>query len=215
MVKKQLIAWLKSGKDIPVLSSTATKVMKMAVDGATAQELAGVILEAKVLRLVNSPFYGLSQKISTIQHAIALLGFKMVCNLVLSISIVEAFVLKKKGRFDHKKFCRDAFCSAVAADMIARECGCQEPEEVFVLGLLHDIGVLVMATYQPDLFDTVLERKEASGLPMKAIEQEILGIDHTELGEIIAEQWCLPPAIRLTKKHRLIKQSAGSPPYIC
>ncbi|TSA09003.1 MAG: HDOD domain-containing protein [Deltaproteobacteria bacterium] len=206
MVKEQLIEWLKSGKDMPVLSCTATKVMKMAVDGASAQELAKVILEspaltAKVLRLVNSPFYGLSQKVSTIQHAIALLGFKMVCNLVLSISIVEAFALKKKGRFDHKRFCRDAFCSAVAADMIARECGCQEPEEVFVLGLLHDIGVLVMATYQPDLFDTVLERKEASGQPMKAIEQEIMGIDHTELGEIIAEQWCLPPAIRLTIRY--------------
>ncbi len=206
MVKKQLIEWLKSGKDIPVLSSTATKVMKMAVDGANAQELARVILEspaltAKVLRLVNSPFYGLSQKVSTIQHAITLLGFKMVCNLVLSISIVEAFALKKKGMFDHKKFCRDAFCSAVAADMIARECGYQQPEEVFVLGLLHDIGVLVMATYQPDLFDAVLERKEASGQPMKAIEQEILGVDHTELGEIIAGQWCLPPAMSLTMRY--------------
>ncbi|MEW6326381.1 MAG: HDOD domain-containing protein [Thermodesulfobacteriota bacterium] len=202
MLKKQLIEWLKSEKDIPVLSSTATKVMRMAVDGATAQELAKVILEspaltAKVLRLVNSPFYGLSQKVSTIQHAITLLGFKMVCNLVLSISIVEAFVLKKKGRFDHKKFCRDAFCSAVAADMIARECGYHEPEEVFVLGLLHDIGVVVMATYQTDVFDIILGKKEASGQPMKMIEQEILGIDHTELGEVIAEQWCLPPAMSL------------------
>lgn len=216
--KEQILKWVKSGKDLPVLSSTAKKVVQTALAGANAQKLAEVILEsptltAKILRLVNSPYYGFTTKVATVQHAIVLLGFKTVRNLVLSISIVESFSVKHKGLFDHKKFCRDAFCSAIAADLLARESGYKDIEEVFVLGLLHDIGLLITAMFSPEMFDRVIRSGEESNRPIIEAEREILGTDHTELGEMISREWNLPSEIGLAIKFHHSPDHAATDPY--
>lgn len=205
-MKDKVLAWLRSGKDLPVLSSTATKVMQLAVKGTVSEKLAAAILEspaltAKVLRLVNSPFYGFSQKVSTVQHAIVLLGFKTVSNLVLSISMIDAFAFEKSGSFSHKKFCRDAFCSAIAADMIARQCGETDFEECFVLGLLHDIGEMVIARFDPESFQDILKDSECNKRSKLEAERLVIGADHAELGEIVSRAWKLPNHILTAIRH--------------
>ncbi|MFH1147868.1 MAG: HDOD domain-containing protein [Pseudomonadota bacterium] len=215
--KEQILRWVKSGKDLPVLSSTAGKIVRMAVSGADAQKLAEVILEsptltAKILRMVNSPYYGFANKVATVQHAIVLLGFNAVRNLVLSISIVESFSVKRKGEFDHKKFCRDAFCSAIASDLLARESGYKDLDEIFVLGLLHDIGLLIAAMFAPESFDRVIRSREGSNRSIIEAEREVLGTDHTELGEMISCEWNLPPEIGLAIRfHHSPDQTPADP----
>ena len=146
--------------ELPTLSAVAMQVSTMLQDiNSSAQDLARIIendqaIVPKLLKLVNSAFFGFSTKVSNIAHALMLLGFNTVRNAVLSIEIINALELKNKIEgFDVTEFWRHAIRVAVVSKYIDRESGDAHKEDAFAAGLIHDIGKIVMANYFTSSFN--------------------------------------------------------------
>jgi putative nucleotidyltransferase with HDIG domain len=148
------------------------------------------VLAAKVLKLVNSGFYGFRQPISTITHAMVLLGLDVVKTLVLTASvldIIDAMNEHMEGLWEH------SLGTARAANAIAERLEAPNPEEVALAGLLHDIGKVIIAQTFPveqTRISQVVAEKDC--LQIDA-EQEVLGVTHPEVGMWLLKKWSLPP----------------------
>ena len=109
-------------------------------------------LTARLLRLVNSPFYGFAQKVTTVSRAVGLIGFEALRNLVFSTSVMNLFKGDESATFRPSEFWKHSIGAAIAAKNIARRLGEKQVEEFFVAGLMHDIGKLVHHEFLPDEF---------------------------------------------------------------
>ncbi len=156
----------------------------------------------KVLRVVNSPFYGFSGRISTISSAILHLGFNEVRNIVLALSIVNMFHDKKIIRnFKPVDFWRHSIAVGVATRLIGNAIRIVNLENYFLAGILHDVGKLLFFTLADEEYSEVLNKVEQNNCTIKEAEQEILGLDHTKAGRILADKWKLPESIRNVIEH--------------
>jgi putative nucleotidyltransferase with HDIG domain len=144
-------------------------------------------LTAKVLRLVNSAFYGLGGRVSSVTSAVILLGFNVVRGVVLSASVFELMDKGIVGLWEH------SLGTAIASGVIAKALYVPEPEEVSVAGLLHDIGKVVVPVKMPEIYRKICERICSTTLSMGEVEREILGFDHSRIGMWLADEWNFPP----------------------
>jgi putative nucleotidyltransferase with HDIG domain len=183
---------IRDTKSLPTLPGLISKLGALTKDNkVSAQEIARVVsmdqvLSAKVLRLVNSAFYGFSRRVSTVSNALILLGVDVVKSLAISSSIFEIMEQNVVGLWEH------SMGVAVAANIISRELKLPEPEETSTAALLHDIGkVIIRIRLQGDYNQLTVQIKE-KGLMMVEAERELFGTDHAEIGEWIARTWLLP-----------------------
>ena len=144
------------------------------------------VLSAKLLRLVNSPIYGFPGRISSVTHAIVLLGFNVVKGLVLGTAVFDKLARDAKGLWEHSLGC------AVLSRRIAKERGLRDAEEIMVAGLLHDLGKVVMSFVAPVEFGSILGLAESRRCHVSIAEREVLGVDHTGVAEWITRHWHLP-----------------------
>jgi HD-like signal output (HDOD) protein len=144
------------------------------------------VLSAKVLKLVNSGFYGFSQPISTIQHAMVLLGFNVVKTLVLSTSVLDMMSKSMAGLWQHSLAC------ARTCGIIGRFLDLDDPEEISVTGLLHDLGKVVLEANVKEVFDPVMQLVETRNMLFYEAEQQVMEITHATLGGWLLEKWQLP-----------------------
>lgn len=164
----------------------------------TAPELARFIsndpaLTAKILKLSNSAFYGFPQRIGTINLAIVVLGFQSVKDLGLSAAVVETFGEEGYLRFfDPNKFWLHSIAVAAGCKILSREGKFKVAGEIFVTGLLHDIGVLVLSHQIPDEYEKVIEDIRTRKLQAYDAELEHLGFTHADVGGWLLEKWNLP-----------------------
>lgn len=149
-------------------------------------------LALRVLKAVNSPFYGLKGRINTLGQAIAFLGLNSVKNLALSFSLISSLSSKKKPYFNYVQFWKDSIVGGLSAKIIAEQIDERQAESAFLVGLLQDIGSLVLAEnffqdYQPvgQLFHT-------EGAAIAAAESRIFGMDHAAVGSYLINKWGLP-----------------------
>lgn len=149
---------------------------------------------ARVLRVANSPFFGLSGQIGSISEAVSVLGFNNLRGLVTAAFIINAFPHTGKG-FDWTAFWRHSIGAAVCAKVLAKHVGLN-PETAFTAGLLHDVGKLVMGVYFPQAFVQAHEFDDGSSMETLQAERAALGLDHAALGGEVARRWHFPPAIR-------------------
>ena len=159
-------------------------------------------IAARVVRLVNSAFYGFSGRISSIQQAIMLLGLNTVKNLVIGVSVVKTFESRTDATvFDRHRFWLHSFGCATVARQMAKRLNLEEPEDFFMAGLLHDIGILILDQFFHEEFIAILGRTVKIKAESIIAESEILGLNHCEVGNFIAEKWKIPElfktAIRL------------------
>ena len=179
-------------KSLPTLPTVITKLNALvARKNSTNQEIARVIssdqiLSAKVLRLVNSPFYGFSRRVSTVSNALILLGVNVIKSLILSTSIFEMMEKNLVGLWEH------SMATAVASNVIATRMNLPDKEEVSTAGLLHDIGKIVIRIYLNNDVDRIAALAEEKGIPTYEAERLILGTDHSEVGKWLSESWLLP-----------------------
>ncbi len=185
--------------NLPTLPQVVESVMSMVEDpNTTASQLAAVIskdqaLMAKVLKVVNSAYYGMPRKITTLNQATVILGFSTIRNLVLSASIFGAFDDRYSNpRFNRVKFWEHSIGTAVGARVLSKRTGLGNPEELFVAGLVHDIGKVAIDEYLHDDFLKILDVIEARNVRILDAEKEVLNFDHTTLGEWVATKWNLP-----------------------
>ncbi len=147
---------------------------------------------AKVLRCVNSAAYGLRTKVTNLQQAIAYLGMKQVRNLAMAAQIAELFKSDEAiGPYRRTALWRHLVSVGVCGRLIAMRIGFSAFEDVFLAGLLHDIGIILEDQHVHRDFVRVLESLDGSR-PLIQVEQEHLGFDHTKLGHRLAEQWRFP-----------------------
>lgn len=162
---------------------------------------------ARVMRVANSSFFGLSGEISSIFEAISVLGFSNLRGLVIAAGIINAFPRTVQG-FDWMVFWRHSIRTAVCAKVLAKRIGLN-PETAFTVGLLHDIGKLVMGIYFPQAFAQTQESNDGSTIETLQAERAALGMDHAALGGEVAKRWHFPLEIREAVALHHTETSAG------
>ncbi len=149
-------------------------------------------IATRLLRQVNSPYFGIASKIETISRAVGLLGSQRVHDLVLATSVAQTFSGVSIEVMDmHAFWTRSVYC-ATAARMLAEHCNLQDSEQLFVAGLLRDIGHLVMYQSIPDESQEALLRARAERHALYRVERELVGFDYAQLGGALLHQWGIP-----------------------
>jgi len=186
-------------KDIPTLPAVVQKIIEI-VDSphTSASDLNKAIsldqaLSAKVLKLVNSAFYGFPKKIETLQQAIIILGFNTVRSLALSISMLDFFSGRgRKHQLNYAGYWKHSISVSILSRAIAKKVFPAMAEEAFVSGLLHDIGLLILDQFLPDEYELAYKRMKTQRIPLFRAEKEELGVTHCDVGRLLAIKWNLP-----------------------
>jgi len=151
-------------------------------------------LTSKVLRMANSAFYRHQAEIGTVNQAVVMLGFTQVKCLALSASVFRSELFESKYGIDIKDMFSHFISVALGCKMLAEAADFKDTEEAFIAGLLHDIGLVFFLHHFPNDYMEVIRNYEKYPSLMKA-EKEILGIDHAEIGRLLAEKWNFPAGL--------------------
>ncbi len=149
-------------------------------------------LTATLLRIVNSAFYGFRSKIDNISRAVTMMGSKEVSNLALGITIMETFRDIPKEVVDVASFLEHNLACGIVARILAAHGNIANTEQLFVSGMLHDIGRLVLCKYFPQLARMTFYEAVKSGKPLLKAEQSVIGSTHVHLGKKLLNKWKLP-----------------------
>ncbi|WP_295758302.1 HDOD domain-containing protein [Undibacterium sp.] len=167
-------------------------------------------LSARVLKLVNSAYFGLNESVGTISRAVAVLGRSPLHSLVLATSAGLAFENMSSELVDMEKFWKRSVYAALAAGSLASRGGPRLRERVFLAALLHQVGQLVMYHHLPEISNQVLAAV-ARGEDRASSEYALLGFTHADLGATLLEHWKLPVA--LTEPVRYQERSSAAPDH--
>lgn len=193
-------------KDMPSLPTSVAKVIEICDNPKTSpSDLTRVIsldpvLMGKLLKLINSVYYGVNQHITSLTRAIIMLGLNTVKNLALSTAILGNLSRAERsgGGVNRMEFWQHSLCVGVTAKLLAEKRGINHKsiEEYFIAGLLHDIGKIPMNQSIPADFLTIVETADEKKEPLFEIEYKMLGLNHCDVGFMIADIWKLEGAIR-------------------
>lgn len=151
----------------------------------------------RMLRVANSPFYGFSSSIDTVDKAVAVIGTSQIRNLALSMSVANTFAGLPNNLMSMDNFWRHSLYCALIARTLSRQVRGSDPQAVFTAGLLHDIGELVIFNRLPGQAKAslLLVLDQLDELPVYQAERQTLGFDHAQLGGELARLWNLPPLL--------------------
>jgi putative nucleotidyltransferase with HDIG domain len=195
---------------LPTISTMFEKIVHLLEDErSTISDIEKVVrldqvIATRILKLVNSAFFGFNN-VTSISHAISLLGFKRVQNVVLSASLANVFDTEYSiGSLAVSDFWLHSIAAACISKVLSERTGQGDPEELFTLGLLHDIGKVLYLKAAPELFQALLERAHARCVSLNQQEEE-LGLSHALLGWFLCEKWNFPSKIGMVLKrhHRM------------
>ena len=188
--------------DMPALPTVVAKLTRLIADPkTTASDINDALsadpgLVTKILKLVNSAYYGFARRITTITNAVVILGYNQVRNLALSAFIFDKFANVGPGaRFDINGFWRHSIGSAFLAASIAKHIDPRLEEDAFICGLLHDLGKFIMAQNASAHIAKVIDRVTKKDILFHTAEQECLDYDHAILGAVVMERWNLPETL--------------------
>lgn len=196
-------------KDFPTLPTIYTKLMKTLADNnSTVKDVAEVISTdqstvLKILKLANSPVFGLSQKINNVSDAIFYIGFTEVKNIVLALSVMKVFNnINTSSSFNIINYWKHS----IGVGIITRQLGTYQKikniENYFISGILHDIGIMLLLNVLKDKYIEIFDKSNEEKKDLHIIEKKYLGFDHAFAGGLLAEKWKLPKDIAATiKKH--------------
>lgn len=158
-------------------------------------------LSAKILKIVNSSFYGFPTRITTVTHAIVILGFNTVKSVVLSSTVFDVFKGEGDERFRREAFWKHSIGCGAACRVIAREVGFSALEDFFIAGLLHDVGKIVLDQYLHDDFRRILQTVHDKDCLFVEAEREVLQTTHAEIGGWLFSNWRLSKGLIQTVAH--------------
>lgn len=194
--------------DMKVLPEIISKIVSLTEDpDSTAQDMEQVILRdqiltTKILRLANSAYYGYARKISKVSQATVLLGFQAIKSMALASTVSVYLTSELKGySLEKDELWTQSQTCAIVSRYIAKHIKYPNPEEAYIAGLLRDIGKTVLNQHMEKEYSEVLTKIEVDNVSFLEAEKEILGFDHAEIGEKIAEKWNLPKALVDTIGH--------------
>jgi putative nucleotidyltransferase with HDIG domain len=186
--------------NLPAFPAIAMKALQLSEDpNSSARELQSVIakdqaLTARVLKIVNSSMFSFQREISTLSHAVSILGLKTVRSIIVAASMEKMFPSGRQGSggLAHQLLWQHAWSAALAARVLSNTIRYHNPEEAFTAGLLHDIGKMVLlqnSAYQYSEIINLVHRNEKSFLQA---EMEIFGFTHAQVGSLATSKWSFP-----------------------
>jgi two-component system, cell cycle response regulator len=191
--------WIEKGKNLPVLSGSIANILSLTDgDESNVSQIAGIIkrdisLSAAILRITNSAAFGLSRKVTTVDQAVMLLGFKSVRNIALGVGVFNLFPPQERDFLS--KVWQRSLVTGLAARELCVLLGNKKKEDAFTIGLLHDIGLVGFYGYDKNKVATLLKEIEDNGRMDLMDEKNYLGLDHIVVGQLLAEKWKLPEEI--------------------
>lgn len=200
---KKVYSKIKGSGNLPTLPEVLLKILSACDSEDTSiSEIADIIsgdpsLSAKVLQLVNSSYYGLRQSFSSIDQAVIYLGADTVKNLALTMSVHQFFGGKKIRKIKYLNpslFWWQSLTCACIAKLIASKIGSTNSDEAYLGGLLHNLGIMTLASTFSDDYKTITE-KSVNTTELLELETQILGVNHCEAGSWILRQWKLNPLL--------------------
>jgi putative nucleotidyltransferase with HDIG domain len=202
MDEQQILQQLKKIKDIPTLPTIVFELNKHLENPETSIAKVSDTIEKdqamalRILKLVNSAFYGFKSRVSNIKNAVVLLGFNAVRNAIVSVSVINALPKNILFQdFEMNAFWKHSLAVAVASKNIAQKAGGESPDNCFVGGLLHDVGKVIMAQYFQELFTSAWTRMQNDCVSFYEAEKLELSVDHAMIGAHLADRWALPKGL--------------------
>jgi len=185
---------------IPTFSQSVLRILQLTADidcspkDLVAQISHDPILTARVLKLVNSAYFGLSRKVDSIHQSVVYVGINTIKSLAISIAAIGSLPRTNEAGLDMSNFWSHSLETAVVSKLLAQKAGVPRTEvsAFFIGGLLHDIGQIIFSLVQPGEYREVLDEAKQMQRPLHVIEQEVFGLDHGSLGALLAEKWQLP-----------------------
>lgn len=185
-------------EDIPTIPTILGDILRItSLPCSAAKDLSRIIYQdqsiaSKILRMANSSYYGLSQQVQTIERAIVILGFDEIRSIAMAMSVFDSVYLKKGGVYynrlrswNHSLFC--GLGAKMLGDLLGFDKGALP--ELFLAGLLHDIGKVLIDRYFSKDFAGILDLVEKKSLFIHRAEHEVLGFDHAQLGGCLLKKW--------------------------
>jgi len=202
----KLIAYVEK---MPAFPKSVQQIVLLTSDNSTSAKDIVKVIEAdpvmiiKILKIINSPFYGLGQKTTSLQRAVVHIGLNTIKNLALSIAAIGVLKPMNKAQFNARNFLLHSLTTASICRMLAErlEVPLIETSDFFVAGLLHDFGKIVFAEYAPVSFKLALEKSNEQKIALNITEKEFLGINHAQAGKLLAEHWELDDQIISAIEH--------------
>ncbi|HHW19917.1 MAG TPA: HDOD domain-containing protein [Thermodesulfovibrio thiophilus] len=189
---KEVIARVERIESLPTIPPILKKILSIIEDpNVSLNKITEFVstdptLTARILKMVNSPVYGFPGRISSISHAMVILGLNAVKGLLLGVSVFEIMQKNMIGLWEH------SLSTAIFARIIAIKKELQSPEEISIAGLLHDIGKVIFIIAFKDEYLKLLESARIKKQYIYEVERDYFGITHAEIGGIIAQKWHFP-----------------------
>lgn len=200
-IRENICRRIAEARDLPTLPEIVIKVEQLArSESASARDLARIMdhdpsLTARVLKVANSVIYGGRNPITSVTYAVARIGFTEVRNIALSLSVLKLFT--SKGFIDYAKFWKHSLAVAFASRALQKHIRVAggNTDDLFVMGLLHDTGIVLLDQFFPQVYHPVIEEAAKDSTPLSELETKNLGIDHSKVGALLLERWRLPEVV--------------------
>ena len=169
----------------------------------------------RILKLVNSAFFGFRSRISNIGHAVSLLGFNMIRSAVVSVAVIDAFADRELSGLDMSVFWTHSIKVAVLSRHLAASRQMENPEDAFTAGLIHDIGKIVLRQYFPDQFKAVWEKMKQDKMDFTVAERQVCPLTHARIGAHLTKKWQLPQSlVDAVRYHHTTSRVASNPDLV-
>ncbi len=197
-------------EQMPAFPQSVQRIMHLTSDiNSPPREIVAVIerdpvLMMRILKLVNSSFFGLSQQITSVSHAVVYVGINTVKNMALSTAALGVLPRTNTAGFNMDDFLLHSLATATVSKMLSKKLRVSEQEssDFFLCGLLHDFGKIVFTNFLPEEYKITLLVAGEKGIPLHEAERQILETDHAQIGSILAEKWLIPsPVVACIKNH--------------
>lgn len=198
---------------MPAFPKSVQQVMELTSDiNASAKDIVRVIecdpiMTVKILKAINSSFYGLPQKVTSVQRAVVHIGINTIKNIALGVAAMGMLNADNEADFNTSNFLLHSLTTAAISKMLAERIGLPSTVsgDCFVAGLLHDFGKVVFAQFMPAEFKLALEKSKEQQLPLHQTELEFIGLNHSQAGKMLAEKWELSELLidAIAHHHRL------------
>jgi putative nucleotidyltransferase with HDIG domain len=206
---------------MPAFPASVHRIIKLTSDvNCQARDLVRVIdtdpvLTMRILRVANSAYFGLQMNIVSVQHAVVYIGLNSVKHLALATAAIGSLPKISTDGFNADDFLRHSLTVGVLTRRFRKRMGIggQKEGDEFVAGLLHDIGKVLFAHFEPEALNAAARQGKTDGIPVYLAERRLLGVDHAEMGSMLAEHWGFPDNLcQAIREHHEPIESDDAPP---
>ncbi|MFQ5473125.1 MAG: HDOD domain-containing protein, partial [Dehalococcoidia bacterium] len=225
MTESQTLAQIRREAQIRAVPTVLQHVMALTTNNRTSFDEVGAAvrrdhaLALKVMKVANSSFFGAGKTAQTLSEAAHRIGMSGVRNTIATIMTIEHFHASALGGLTPQRFWEHSLATGAISDLLGQALGAEDAENLFLAGLLHDIGRLVLSTVFPDHYRAVMEAGAERGINLIPIEKEVFGIAHHEVTREVLTQWETPVEVRdpawahelpVTEIRRTVKNSRSA-----